>query len=104
MRRWKPDRMYNVSGIDLRIAEGIKSPEDLRLEVLTSDGWRPVDMALPFFMVDFFTENERYLNPYRGHWRANGDSYFMRKCIEAWKKGWRVPTDEIERQRRGKAS
>lgn len=90
-----------ISGIDLRISQGSKSPDDLRCDARGSDGqWRPVHMALGLFLVDFFTENEEHLREHRGHWRQNGDTYFLRKCVMAVREGWRAVAEEIERQRR----
>jgi hypothetical protein len=89
-----------ISGIDLMIEEGTKAPGDLRVLARGSDGqWRPVHMALALYLVDFFTENEEHLRTHRGHWRQNGDTYFLRKCIQAVRHGWRSVAEEIRRQR-----
>lgn len=96
---------YHVSGIDLRISQGTKAPDDLRVEARLAGRWVPLKMELAFFLVDFFAENERHLQPFRPHWRQNGDRYFLSKCIEAYKRGWRVVADELDnyRNRRGAA-
>ena len=93
--------MYStVSGIDLRITRGSKAPGDLRLESLTVEGWRPVEMALAFYTVDFFTENEDYLRQFRPFWKQNGQRYFLNECVAAVRDGWEPTAARIERQRR----
>lgn len=99
-RRWHSNQRSRISGVDLLIEDGTKVPGDLRLMVRGSDGmWRAVDMALAFYLVDFFTENEDNIRLHRGHWRQNGQRYFLSKCIQAIRLGWRNVADEIERQR-----
>jgi hypothetical protein len=90
----------NVQGIDLRITEGTKAPGDLRLEARIGGQWVPLKMDLALFMVDFFAENERHIQPFRPYWRQNGDRYFLSKCVEAVRDGWRKVAAETERQRR----
>lgn len=95
----------NVKGIDLRIAQGSKGPDDLRMDLWHQGRWVPVHMALVFAMVDFFAENERLLQPVRPNWRENGDRYFLSKVIDAHRRGWRAVADELDnyRNRRGAA-
>jgi len=56
-------------------------------------------MEMAFFLVDFFTENEQARRQHMGHWVQNGDRYFLSKCIEAVRHGWRKAADELKRQR-----
>ena len=91
--------MYSFQGIDLRIVKGKKSPDDLRIDLRDGPLWRPIPMAVAFVLVDFFTENERELRRYRGHWVQNGDRYFLSKCIDAVRHGWRHVVEELNRHR-----
>lgn len=104
-RRWKAETRVNVKGVDLRISQGTKGPEDLRMEMWHQGRWVPVHMALALAMVDFFAENERHLQDWRPHWRQNGDRYFLSKCVQATVRGWRAVADELDdyRRRRGAA-
>lgn len=101
-RRWKADVTYNVSGIDLRISQGSKGDDDLRLDARVAGRWRAVDMELVFFLIDFFTENEKAIE--RSYWKENGDRYFVAQCLDAWRSGWRVPADRLRRFQGRRAS
>lgn len=59
-------------------------------------------MAVAFYLVDFFTENEGYLNPYRPNWRRSGEAYFLDECHAAARDGWQAPARRIVEQRRRK--
>jgi len=97
--------MTTIDGIDLITSQGSKFPGDLRLDVRGTDGqWRPVTMAMAFFLIDFFTENEQERGQYEGHWRRNGDMYFIDACIGAVRDGWRAAADKVRRQRERRAS
>lgn len=95
--------MYTVSGIDLRISQGAKAPDDLRCDARIGGRWIPLKMELVFFLVDFFSENEQALAAHRSWWRQNGDRYFLSKCIDAVRRGWRAVAAEIEEQRARRA-
>lgn len=88
-----------VSGIDLRIVQGSKAPDDLRLDAHINGEWVPLRMELAFFLVDFFAENEQALKAHRSFWKENGDAYFMKHVIQAWKEGWKVPAMAVRNQR-----
>ncbi len=102
-RRWAAGISNVVSGIEFSVKEGNKFPGDLRLEAYSvrDRRWVPVDMAVAFYLVDFLTENEEARREYMGHWRQNGDMYFMRSCVTAVREGWRVAADEVTAQRKG---
>lgn len=91
--------MTTVDGIDLITTPGTKFPGDLRLMVRGTDGqWRPVHMAFAFYLIDFFSENERERTQYM-EWRRNGDEFFMAACWDAVRRGWRAAADRLQRQR-----
>lgn len=100
-RRWKAGMSNTVSGVEFRVTEGKKFPGDLRLDVYSCRDrrWVPVEMPLAFYLCDFLTENEQARRDYMGHWRQNGDMYFMRACVGAVKHGWRFAADLLKEQR-----
>ncbi len=98
-RRWAPGQVVNAEGVFLRVMKGDKSPDDLRMDIRLGGEWVAVRMSLAFALVDFFAENERHLQPVNPHWRVNGDTYFMRECVNAMKNGYDAPTSKIRRQR-----
>lgn len=97
-RRFRAGDRLRASDVEFRIMRGDKAKDDLRLDAWLDGRWRPVDMELAFLLVDFFTENEDAIR--RSYWRWNGDSYFMKEVLSAWKHGWRVPTEKLQRQQR----
>jgi hypothetical protein len=88
-----------VSGIDLITTQGGKGPGDVRLDAILDGRRVPVSMELAFCLVDFFAENEDYLESLRPWWRFSGSGYFMRRIAMAPKLGWRVLADEVSAQR-----
>jgi len=67
MRRWGAGDWLEIDGVRFRVCVGRKAPDDLRLEWLTENGWRPVSMMAGALLADFFWENEEHLYP-----QANG--------------------------------
>ena len=98
-RRWEAGRRYDLSGLRLRTMPGEKFPGDIRLDVWTGQGWRAVEMALGFFLVDFFTENEQERKAFMDGWRFNGDVYYLDRCYAAVRDGWIIEAERIKRQR-----
>ena len=100
MTRWQPDMTYTIDGIDLRISQGDKFPGDLVLWARGSDGqWRKVKMTLAFFLVDFLSDNEDRRREHVPFWRQNGQSYFLKACVDAARSGWRKASEKVARQR-----
>ena len=54
-----------ISGVELRIVHGYKSPDDLRIEWWDEkkSKWRPIHMELAAVLVEFFFDNEERLYP-----------------------------------------
>jgi hypothetical protein len=84
----------------MRVVPGSKGPGDLRIEWLTPEGWRPIEMGAMFLLADFFAENEDTLSMGRDHWRQSAYQYLLTELASAMREGWRVPTEKIRRQRR----
>jgi hypothetical protein len=99
-RRWREGQTFEVSGIRFRVVRGTKFRGDLRLDWWTGSGWRPLEMAVTFLTVDFFTENEAARGRGMRHWRQSGERYFLNECRDAVRKGWEVPTRRIVAQQR----
>jgi hypothetical protein len=100
-RRWAPSNI-TLSTTRYRVVQGIKSPDDLRLERFDNGRWMPVFMEEVFLMADFFHENEGALNPYRPYWRESGGTYFLKEVIDAARNGWTAPTSRLRENRRRK--
>lgn len=102
VRRWQEGDSVEVSGVAFRIVLGRKwapnGGQDLRLETLTAAGWRPVDMALGFFLADFFGENEDVLYP-PGDGNKGGRMYLGR-CSVAYRDGWEVAVGKLAEEKR----
>lgn len=101
-RRWTPGPITDLSAARYRVVPGTKSPEDLRLERLDNGRWVPVFMEEAFLMVDFFHENENWLNPYRPNWRRSGGEYFLTEVCDAARSGWMAPTQRLRGHRQRK--
>lgn len=98
-RRFEAGQEYTMSGLQFRIVEGYKSPDDLRLEVLTDAGdYMPVKMTLGLFLADFFGENEDYLYPPPGE---GGDRYIS-ECWHARRRGWKEAAARLAREKAAK--
>lgn len=95
MRRFQAGQTGDFNGIQWRIVNGKKHPEDLRLDIC-SPSWRSIPMALSFLEADFFTENERVLYP-----NGDRDKYlkFLRGAVIL---GWEVAHDQLEEEKRRK--
>jgi hypothetical protein len=85
-----------------RVVTGRKGPDDLRLEQFVDGQWVPVFMEEAFMLVDFFHENEQWLEQHRDHWRRGGGSYFLDAVREAAAAGWEVPAGRIRVQRKAR--
>jgi hypothetical protein len=99
MRRWKAGDRYEFNGITVAIYPGDKGPGDLVAKWWTGSRWLPIPMSFGQFLADFFSENEKVLAEQRGHWRFNGDTYYLRSLHEAVKRGWQVPAGRTAAQR-----
>jgi hypothetical protein len=88
-RRWAPSNI-TLSTTRYRVVQGIKSPDDLRLERFDNGRWMPVFME------------EVFLNPYRPYWRESGGTYFLKEVIDAARNGWTAPTSRLRENRRRK--
>lgn len=96
IRRWQEGQIAESCGLVFRVVKGVKSPEDLRIELRADDGtWWPVKMELVFLLTDFFCENERILKTYRPHWKREGDEFFLEAVRVAAKNGWREAADQV---------
>lgn len=62
-RRWFEGWSGEIGGVRFRIVQGVKSPEDLRLDWLVEGSWIAVPMKVGGFLADFFCENEDILYP-----------------------------------------
>ena len=82
----------------MRVVQGKKGPNDLRLDVLVNGGWRSVSMHLAFMLTDFFYENENALYPYP----ARGGPYFMDALKTASRYGHERAQKELEFDQRRK--
>ena len=102
-RRWQDRSAYRLSNghIEARILAGVKSPDDLVVELRTQGLVRP-GMDLVFFLADFFHENEQWLEPHRPHWRRPGGDYFLEHLKAAVMHGWEPVAREVERQRQAR--
>lgn len=102
-RRFHAGERFTVQGIELRVVQGRKSPDDLRLEMLQDGWWRPLPMALTFLELDFYVDNEGALTMYRNHWKFNGESFFLRVLWKVLAEGWQAAADELAEQRARRA-
>jgi hypothetical protein len=108
MRRWQPGE-FDFDGVRFRIVRGKKvtklgeSGKDLRLDIKTPAGWRPVHMRLGAFLADFFGENEEILYPpftpegYKTPWQ--GGRKYLNYLRAAWQYGWEKAEGELQRER-----
>jgi hypothetical protein len=99
-RRWAAGQVLQVQGYTFRVVPGSKAADDLRLEELTREGWRPVPMAVAFVLVDFLAENEDALTPHRPWWTTPGGDWFMGEVWRARYQGWAEAQRRIEEARR----
>jgi hypothetical protein len=97
-RRWQPHWRKTVAGLPLRVVPGYKAPDDLRLEWLTPDGWRPVTMAAGAILADFWYENEEVLYPPP----AAGGHYYLSYVNQAAHEGWEVADARLLAERQAK--
>lgn len=104
-RRWQAGTTVTAGPFELRVVDGRKGAGDLRLEVLTADGWMAVPMVLGAVVADFFCENEDHLGQFRPHWRSGGGDFFMAYLQEARFRGWQVAEARLQgdKERRGAA-
>jgi hypothetical protein len=100
MRRFRPDERFTIQGVDLRVFRGEKPGDDLVLKAYINGRWLPLSMDWLFLMADFLAENENYIGEFRPHWRLNGSAYLTEHVALAVKKGWRVASDKLARERR----
>jgi hypothetical protein len=98
MRRWQADWTYSRAGIRLRVVQGKKSPDDLRMDVFVGR-WVAVPMWLVFLLTDFFCENEDVLYPPP---RYAGAAKFMRYIAGAPRVGWDVADEQLEAEKQRK--
>lgn len=98
-RRWQVGEPFEVDGLRWRVVKGKKSPDDLRLEHLTPNGWRPTAMAMLFMLADFWYENEDLLYPKP---RYQGADYLLREVTRAAKQGWQVAQAKLQKEKEQK--
>lgn len=96
-RRWEP-REFELDGLRWRVVKGKKTSlvpgeDDLRLEHMTPQGWRPTAMALVFMLTDFWYENEDVLYPKP---RFQGADYLLRAIKRAALNGFQSEVDRLE--------
>lgn len=76
---------------------------DLRLDVFTEEGWRPVHMRLGGFLADFLCENEEALfPPFATDGRPTGlrgGAKYLAYLRDAWRYGWEKAEEELQRER-----
>lgn len=94
-RRFAVGYQTTISGITFRVEQGRKSEDDRVLEWLTDRGWRPIDMAVGFLLVDFFYENEHELYPPP----LEGGEYYRRFEEKAVQKGWQAALAQLQAEK-----
>ena len=111
MRRWTARPQFNVDGVWFRVVPGYKSPEDLKLEMLTPkrkvDGsvgtkWIAVHMSLGALLADFFYENEDILYPPEDGFL--GGEYHSKHLRQAETEGYEAATKTLKGEVAKKAS
>ena len=98
VQRWRIGQSFDLGGIRFQVSEGKKAPGDLRLDWLTTDGWRPIPFSVSFLLADFHYYVEDILYPRGG--RLGGEK-FLREMSIAGRKGWQVAQERLnaEKQR-----
>jgi hypothetical protein len=92
---------FDLSGVKVRIVQGKKSPDDLRLEIRTN-GWVPASMVLNFVMADFYAQNEHTLQNARVIGKTCGQTAgarFIHFCKGAQTLGWRIAAAQLKSER-----
>ena len=84
MRRWRDGWQATIDGIPMRVVQGYKSPDDLRMEWHVDGRWIPVRMNVGAVLADFFYENEDHLYP-----SGAGGRKYLGFLHEAARHGWR---------------
>lgn len=82
--RWRAGDERDIDGLRFRVTQGVKSPDDLRLDVKADGSWRAVHMRLGAFLADFFFENEDVLYPPP----AKGGRKYLTYLRDATRYGW----------------
>jgi hypothetical protein len=92
----------DLAGIQWRIVQGRKSPDDLRLEIRCTD-WVPPTMALGFLFADFYAQNEETLRQ-DGYLRIssgrNAGERYLNFIKGAMFLGWKAAYDQLMFERR----
>lgn len=96
--RWHAGWKHKVAGIHLRVVTGKKSPDDLRIEWLTSEGWIAIPMAAGAVMADFWYENEDVLYPPP----AMGGRKYLSYLATAARDGWEAADATLQAERAAK--
>lgn len=99
MRRWTEGTEFELDGLSWRVVKGRKAPGDLRLEHMTTSGWRPTAMALVFMLADFWYENEDLLYPKP---KFQGADYLLRAIERAAKNGYQSEVERLEGEKLAK--
>lgn len=106
MRHWRAGWRYtHPSGITLRVEQGKKAADDLRMDIFVGR-WVPIPMAFGAILADFFYENEEVLYPPRGDAGPKGGKKYLDYLQGAAYVGWEAAESylqdekEAARQRR----
>jgi len=92
-RRFNAGEYFNVSGIEFRVEQGRKHPDDRVLLWWSQEyGWKPIEMTVGFLLADFFFENEEVLYPKP----AKGGDYYLDACEVAARNGWRQADEQLK--------
>lgn len=62
-RRFSAGDTFRMSGMDFRVRQGRKAPDDIVIDWCTSSGWVPIGFDVLGLLHDFFYENEEVLYP-----------------------------------------
>lgn len=99
-RRFRSGDGGEIGGIPWRIVTGMKSEDDLRMDIQVGEKWVAVKMDLGFLMADFFYENENVLYPPSQGFR--GGQMYLDFCRGAAYMGWTHASETLSDQRRRK--
>jgi hypothetical protein len=100
-RQFRAGAVGQAGGVEYRIVQGKKHPDDLRLDLRARD-WVPVGMALGFLLSDFFNENENVLYPPEQGFK--GGKMWLDYLIGAAEAGWEAAADLLRDQRERRAA